>query len=74
MHYCSQFIKLTLHIRKLNEFLGDPISGNYRMSRHLKGVCVGVMKSGLSLRLDLSASVQHVNRMHRKCVVCFILD
>lgn len=37
MHYCLPFIKLTLHIRKLNEFPGDSISGNYSMSRDLKG-------------------------------------
>lgn len=36
MHYYSPFIKLTLHIRKLNEFLGDSIRGNYRMSWDLK--------------------------------------
>lgn len=36
MHYCSSFIKLTLHISKLNEFLGDSISANYRMSWDLK--------------------------------------
>lgn len=37
MHYCSPFIKLTWHIRKLNEFPGDFISGNYRMSWDIKG-------------------------------------
>lgn len=36
MRYCSPFIKLTLHIRKLNEFRGDSISVNYTMSWYFK--------------------------------------
>lgn len=37
MLYCSPFIKFTLYIRNLNDFPGDSITVNYRMSEDLKG-------------------------------------
>lgn len=37
--YCSQFIKLTLHVSKLNEFSGDSINANYKTWTDTKMGC-----------------------------------